>query len=79
MGADCELLSGMVSSACSGRRAAHCLRGTPTYCAVVRPAAFVRAGSIDVGIGSAGGVVAIILANIVAIFLMRMIGKNLDI
>tara|TARA_R110002020_G_scaffold20374_70_gene69797 strand:- start:5024 stop:5860 length:837 start_codon:yes stop_codon:yes gene_type:complete len=33
----------------------------------------------DVGGGSAGGVVAIILANIVAIFLMRMIGKNLDI
>ncbi|MAM11993.1 MAG: sugar ABC transporter permease [Rhizobiaceae bacterium] len=32
----------------------------------------------DVGMGSAGGVVAIILANIVAIFLMRMIGKNLD-
>ena len=32
----------------------------------------------DVGIGSAGGVLAIILANIVAIFLMRMIGKNLD-
>lgn len=33
----------------------------------------------DVGLGSAGGVFAIILANIVAIFLMRMIGKNLDI
>jgi sorbitol/mannitol transport system permease protein len=33
----------------------------------------------DVGLGSAGGVIAIILANIVAIFLMRMIGKNLDI
>jgi len=32
----------------------------------------------DVGLGSAGGVVAIILANIVAIFLMRMIGKNRD-
>ncbi|WP_306120111.1 MULTISPECIES: sugar ABC transporter permease [unclassified Roseitalea] len=32
----------------------------------------------DVGLGSAGGVIAIILANIVAIFLMRMIGKNLD-
>ncbi|TQS69972.1 sugar ABC transporter permease [Rhodobacteraceae bacterium] len=32
----------------------------------------------DVGMGSAGGVVAIILANIVAIFLMRAIGKNLD-
>lgn len=32
----------------------------------------------DVGMGSAGGVIAIILANIVAIFLMRMIGKNLE-
>jgi len=32
----------------------------------------------DVGAGSAGGVIAIILANIIAIFLMRMIGKNLD-
>lgn len=32
----------------------------------------------DVGGGAAGGVVAIILANIVAIFLMRMIGRNLD-
>ncbi|WP_102108480.1 carbohydrate ABC transporter permease [Oceaniglobus roseus] len=32
----------------------------------------------DVGLGSAGGIVAVILANIVAIFLMRMIGKNLD-
>ena len=32
----------------------------------------------DVGMGSAGGVIAIILANIVAIFLMRMIGNNLD-
>ena len=32
----------------------------------------------DVGLGSAGGVFAIILANIVAIFLMRMIGKNLE-
>lgn len=34
--------------------------------------------SFDVGAGSAGGVIAIILANIVAIFLMRMIGQNLD-
>ena len=31
----------------------------------------------DVGVASAGGVFAIILANIVAIFLMRAIGKNL--
>jgi sorbitol/mannitol transport system permease protein len=34
--------------------------------------------SFDVGGGSAGGVVAVVLANIVAIFLMRMIGKNLE-
>ncbi|OWY16910.1 sugar ABC transporter permease [Thioclava sp. JM3] len=32
----------------------------------------------DVGGGAAGGVIAVILANIVAIFLMRMIGKNLE-
>jgi len=32
----------------------------------------------DVGGGAAGGIVAVILANIVAIFLMRMIGKNLE-
>ncbi|WP_027488912.1 carbohydrate ABC transporter permease [Allorhizobium undicola] len=32
----------------------------------------------DVGGASAGGIVAVVLANIVAIFLMRMIGKNLE-
>lgn len=32
----------------------------------------------DVGGGSAGGIVAVILANIVAIFLMRAVGKNLE-
>lgn len=32
----------------------------------------------DVGGGSAGGIIAVIIANIVAIFLMRMIGKNLE-
>lgn len=31
----------------------------------------------DVGVASAGGVFAIILANVVAIFLIRMIGRNL--
>lgn len=36
-----------------------------------------RLGS-DIGGAAAGGIIAIILANIVAIFLMRMIGKNLD-
>ncbi|RME15984.1 MAG: sugar ABC transporter permease [Alphaproteobacteria bacterium] len=34
--------------------------------------------SQNVGLGSAGGVYAIILANIVAMFLMRIVGKNLD-
>jgi sorbitol/mannitol transport system permease protein len=32
----------------------------------------------DVGGAAAGGVIAVILANIVAVFLMRAIGKNLD-
>jgi sorbitol/mannitol transport system permease protein len=32
----------------------------------------------DVGTASAGGIVAVILANIVAIFLIRIVGKNLD-
>jgi sorbitol/mannitol transport system permease protein len=32
----------------------------------------------NVGLGSAGGVYAIILANIIALFLMRIVGKNLD-
>ena len=34
--------------------------------------------NFDVGGASAGGVVAVILANIVAIFLIRIVGKNLD-
>lgn len=34
--------------------------------------------SQNVGLGSAGGILAVILANIVAIFLMRIVGKNLD-
>ena len=32
----------------------------------------------DVGLGSAGGVIAIILANIVAFFLIRMMGRTLE-
>jgi sorbitol/mannitol transport system permease protein len=32
----------------------------------------------DVGGASAGAIVAVILANIVAVFLMRLIGRNLD-
>ena len=34
--------------------------------------------NFDVGTAAAGGVVAVVLANVVAIFLMRAIGKNLD-
>lgn len=34
--------------------------------------------NFDVGGASAGGVIAVILANIVAIFLIRIVGKNLD-
>ncbi|QDC09169.1 sugar ABC transporter permease [Oceanicola sp. D3] len=34
--------------------------------------------SQNIGLGSAGGILAVILANIVAIFLMRIVGKNLD-
>jgi sorbitol/mannitol transport system permease protein len=32
----------------------------------------------DIGGASAGGIVAVVLANIVAIFLVRLVGKNLD-
>ena len=32
----------------------------------------------DVGSASAGGVVAVLLANVLAIFLMRLVGKNLE-
>lgn len=32
----------------------------------------------DVGGASAGGIIAVVLANLVAIFLMRAVGKNLD-
>ncbi len=34
--------------------------------------------SQNVGLGSAGGIYAVILANIVALFLMRIVGRNLD-
>jgi len=32
----------------------------------------------DVGSASAGGVIAVVLANVVAIFLMRIVGRNLE-
>jgi sorbitol/mannitol transport system permease protein len=33
----------------------------------------------DIGLASAGGLVAVVLANLVAIVLMRIVGKNLDV
>jgi sorbitol/mannitol transport system permease protein len=32
----------------------------------------------DVGGASAGGIVAVVLANIVAFFLVRIVGRNLE-
>jgi sorbitol/mannitol transport system permease protein len=34
--------------------------------------------NFDVGVASAGALFAVLLANVAAIFLIRMIGKNLD-
>jgi sorbitol/mannitol transport system permease protein len=34
--------------------------------------------NFDVGVASAGALFAVVLANIAAVFLVRMIGKNLD-
>jgi sorbitol/mannitol transport system permease protein len=34
--------------------------------------------NFDVGVASAGALFAVVLANIAAVFLLRMIGKNLD-
>jgi sorbitol/mannitol transport system permease protein len=34
--------------------------------------------SQNIGLGSAGGIFAVILANIIAIFLMKIVGRNLD-
>ena len=37
-----------------------------------------RCCEFKIGQASAGGIIAVILANIVAFFLMRAVGKNLD-
>ena len=34
--------------------------------------------NFDAGVASAGALFAVVLANIAAIFLIRMVGKNLD-
>ena len=54
--------------------------GGPGFASTNLPFLIYKVGSVggDVGGASAGGVIAVILANIVAIFLMRAVGKNLD-
>lgn len=54
--------------------------GGPGYASTNLPFLIYRTALLgyDVGGASAGGVIAIILANIVAFFLMRAVGKNLD-
>lgn len=54
--------------------------GGPGYASTNLPFLIYRAALLnqDVGAAAAGGVIAVILANIVAIFLMRAVGKNLD-
>jgi sorbitol/mannitol transport system permease protein len=54
--------------------------GGPGYASTNLPFLIYRTALLgyDVGGASAGGVIAIVLANIVAFFLMRIVGKNLD-
>ena len=54
--------------------------GGPGYASTTLTFLIYRAAILntDVGTAAAGGIVAVVLANIVAIFLMRAIGKNLD-
>ena len=54
--------------------------GGPGYASTNLPFLIYRAARLsnDVGGAAAGGIVAVVLANIVAIGLMRIIGKNLD-
>jgi sorbitol/mannitol transport system permease protein len=83
----CPILPGQLQLWCLFKRFSYCLFfaeifvttagafGTKTLTYLI----FQRVlESQNVGLGSAGGVYAIILANIVAIFLMRIVGKNLD-
>jgi sorbitol/mannitol transport system permease protein len=54
--------------------------GGPGYATTNLPFLIYRTALLgyDVGGASAGGVIAVVLANIVAFFLMRAVGKNLD-
>ncbi|OQM73766.1 carbohydrate ABC transporter permease [Manganibacter manganicus] len=54
--------------------------GGPGYATTNLPFLIYRTALLgyDIGGASAGGIIAVVLANIVAIFLMRAVGKNLD-
>lgn len=54
--------------------------GGPGYASTNLPFLIYRTALLgyDVGGASAGGVIAVVLANIIAFFLMRAVGKNLD-
>ncbi|MET3793679.1 carbohydrate ABC transporter permease [Aquamicrobium terrae] len=54
--------------------------GGPGYASTNLPFLIYRTALLgyDVGGASAGGIIAVVLANIVAFFLMRAVGKNLD-
>lgn len=54
--------------------------GGPGYASTNLPFLVYQKASLEFKIGqaSAGGIIAVILANIVAFFLMRAVGKNLD-
>ena len=54
--------------------------GGPGYASTNLPFLIYRTALLgyDVGGASAGGIIAVVLANVVAFFLMRAIGKNLD-
>ncbi|MBE7184296.1 MAG: sugar ABC transporter permease [Methylobacterium mesophilicum] len=53
--------------------------GGPGYASVNLPFQIAKSvADVRYGLASAGGILAVIFANIVAVFLMRAVGKNLD-
>jgi sorbitol/mannitol transport system permease protein len=54
--------------------------GGPGFASTNLPFLIYNTGVLggNIGAGAAGGIIAVILANIVAVFLMRAVGRNLD-
>ena len=54
--------------------------GGPGFASTNLPFLIYNVGVLggNIGAGAAGGLIAVVLANIVAIFLMRAVGRNLD-